>query len=67
VVVHQLKNALVVLLGSGPQIRAVLSGRMQGHGIRVIPGDRVTVEFSPYDASLGRVVYRPHRPRCEID
>jgi translation initiation factor IF-1 len=57
-VVHRLKNALVVLLDGGPQIRAVLSGRMQGNGIRVVTGDRVSVELSPYDLSLGRVVYR---------
>jgi translation initiation factor IF-1 len=57
-VVHQLKNALVVSLDSGPQIRAILSGRMQGHGIRCIAGDRVNVELSAYDLSLGRVVHR---------
>jgi translation initiation factor IF-1 len=49
---------MVALDNGGPQIRAVLSGRMQGHGIRVIAGDRVSVEPSPYDLSLGRVVYR---------
>jgi translation initiation factor IF-1 len=31
---------------------------MQGHGIRVVTGDRVSVELSPYDLRLGRVVYR---------
>jgi translation initiation factor IF-1 len=45
-------------LDSGPQIRATLSGRMQGHRIRVVAGDRVSVELSPHDLSLGRVVYR---------
>jgi translation initiation factor IF-1 len=57
-VVHRFKNALVVSLDDGPQIRAVLSGRMQGHGIRCIAGDRVSVEMSAYDLTLGRVVYR---------
>ena len=46
------------MLDGGPQIRAVLSGRMQGHGVRVVAGDRVSVEFSPYDPSLGRVTFR---------
>ena len=41
----------------GPQIRAVIAGRMQSAGIRVIAGDRVAVEMSP-DLTLGRVVYR---------
>jgi translation initiation factor IF-1 len=58
-VVHRLKNALMIRLDDGGlQIRAVLSGRMQGHGVRVVAGDRVTVEFSPNNPSLGRVVYR---------
>jgi translation initiation factor IF-1 len=57
-VVHRLKNALVIALDHGPQVRAVLSGRMQGNQIRVVCGDRVTVEFSPYDPTLGRVTFR---------
>jgi translation initiation factor IF-1 len=58
VVVHRLKNALIIALDGGLQVRAVLSGRMQGHGVRVVAGDRVSVEFSPKDPSLGRVIYR---------
>jgi translation initiation factor IF-1 len=46
------------MLDDGPQIRATLSGRKQGHGIRVVAGDRVSVELKPHDLSLGRVVYR---------
>ena len=56
-VVHRLKNALIVALDSGLQVRALLSGRMQSAGVRVVPGDRVRVELSP-DLTLGRVVYR---------
>jgi translation initiation factor IF-1 len=57
-VVHRLKNALVIALDGGLQVRAVLSGRMLGNGIHAMAGDRVSVEFSPHDPSLGRVVYR---------
>ena len=58
VVVHRLKNALVIAFDQGPQVRAVLSGRLQGRQIRVVCDDRVTVEFSPNNPRLGRVVYR---------
>jgi hypothetical protein len=43
-VIHRLKNALIVALDGGPQIRATLSDRMQGHDIRVVAGDRVSVD-----------------------
>lgn len=42
----------------GPTIVAKLSGRMRRFHIRVVPGDRVTVGVSPYDASKGLIVYR---------
>jgi translation initiation factor IF-1 len=57
-VVHRVKNALIIALDHGPQVRAVLSCRMQGNGVRVVAGDRVSVEFSPHDLSLGRVTFR---------
>lgn len=47
-----------VKLDDGPQIIAHLAGRMRVHHIRVLPGDRVRVELSPYDATKGRVVLR---------
>ncbi len=37
---------------------AHISGRMRLHWIRILPGDRVTVEFSPYDLTRGRIIYR---------
>lgn len=42
----------------GPVLVAKLSGRMRRFHIRVVPGDRVTVGVSPYDASKGLIVYR---------
>ncbi len=42
----------------GPTITAKLSGRMRRYRIRVVPGDRVTVGVSPYDATRGLIVYR---------
>ena len=43
---------------SGHQILAHISGKMRRHYIRIIPGDRVTVEVSPYDLTRGRITYR---------
>jgi translation initiation factor IF-1 len=45
-------------LESKPQVIAHLGGKMRKHFIRVVAGDRVTVELSPYDLSRGRIVYR---------
>lgn len=47
-----------VKLDEGDEILAHLSGRMRLYHIRVLPGDRVKVEMSPYDKSKGRIVYR---------
>jgi translation initiation factor IF-1 len=47
-----------VKLNDGREILAHLSGRMRLNFIRILPGDRVTVELSPYDQSKGRIVYR---------
>jgi len=43
---------------SGHQILCHVSGRMRRHRIRMLPGDIVTIEMSPYDLSKGRIVYR---------
>ncbi len=43
---------------SGHQILAHISGKMRRHYIRIIPGDKVTVEVSPYDLTRGRIIYR---------
>ncbi len=47
-----------VLLENGHEILAHLSGKMRLNKIRIMPGDRVRVELSPYDLSRGRIVYR---------
>ncbi|HBE89790.1 MAG TPA: translation initiation factor IF-1 [Candidatus Andersenbacteria bacterium] len=47
-----------VTLDSGQEIMAHLSGRMRVHRIRILPGDRVRVEMSPYDLTKGRIVQR---------
>lgn len=47
-----------VELENGQVIRAYLSGRMRKHFIKILPGDRVTVELSPYDLTKGRITYR---------
>ncbi len=47
-----------VLLDSGPEILAYISGKMRMHYIRILPGDRVVVEITPYDPGRGRIVYR---------
>ena len=47
-----------VVLENGHEILAHVSGRMRMHFIRILPGDTVTVEMSPYDLDKGRIVYR---------
>ena len=47
-----------VLLENGHEILAHLSGRMRMHRIRLLPGDKVKVQMSPYDLSKGRITYR---------
>lgn len=54
-----LPNAVFrVELDNGHQIIAHASGKMRMHFIRILPGDRVSIELSPYDLSRGRIVYR---------
>jgi translation initiation factor IF-1 len=58
-VVEPLPNAMFrVELDNGHKVLAHISGKMRMHYIRILPGDRVKVELSPYDLSRGRVVYR---------
>ncbi len=58
-VVETLPNAMFrVELDNGHKVLAHISGKMRMHYIRILPGDRVTVELSPYDLTRGRVVYR---------
>ncbi|HHO74964.1 MAG TPA: translation initiation factor IF-1 [Deltaproteobacteria bacterium] len=59
VVVEPLPNAMFrVELENGHQILAHISGKMRMHYIRILPGDKVQVEISPYDLTKGRIVYR---------
>jgi translation initiation factor IF-1 len=58
-VVEPLPNAMFrVELDNGHKILAHVSGKMRMHFIRILPGDRVLVEISPYDLTRGRIVYR---------
>jgi len=47
-----------VKLDNGHTILAHLSGKMRMHRIRIVPGDRVKVEMTPYDLTKGRIIYR---------
>ncbi len=58
-VVEPLPNATFkVELENGHQVLAHISGKMRMHYIKILPGDRVTVELSPYDLDRGRITYR---------
>jgi translation initiation factor IF-1 len=58
-VIEPLPNAMFrVELENGHKVLAHISGKMRMHYIRILPGDRVKLELSPYDLSRGRVVYR---------
>ena len=58
-VVETLPNAMFrVCLENGHEILAHISGKMRMHFIKILPGDKVTVELSPYDLTRGRITYR---------
>ena len=58
-VVEPLPNAMFrVELENGHQVLAHISGKMRMHYIRILPGDKVTVELPPYDLTRGRITYR---------
>jgi len=58
-VLETLPNAMFrVELPNGHKVLAHISGKMRMHFIRILPGDKVTIELSPYDLTRGRVVYR---------
>jgi len=58
-VIQSLPNATFrVELENGYEILAHISGKIRMHFIRILPGDRVKVEMSPYDLTQGRIVYR---------
>jgi translation initiation factor IF-1 len=59
VVTEPLPNAMFrVELDNGHKILAHISGKMRMHFIKILPGDRVKVELSPYDLTRGRITYR---------
>ena len=58
-ILESLPNAMFrVKLDNGHVILAHISGKMRMHFIRILPGDKVTVELSPYDLTRGRITYR---------
>ncbi|MDO9079214.1 MAG: translation initiation factor IF-1 [Desulfuromonadales bacterium] len=58
-VIEPLPNAMFrVKLDNGHVVLAHISGKMRKFYIRILPGDRVTVELSPYDLTRGRITYR---------
>jgi translation initiation factor IF-1 len=58
-VIEPLPNAMFrVELENGHEVLAHISGKMRKHFIRILPGDKVLVELSPYDLSRGRITYR---------
>lgn len=58
-VIDALPNAMFkVRLENGHEVLAHLAGKMRMHYIKIVPGDRVSVEISPYDLTKGRITYR---------
>ena len=58
-VVEKRPNAIfLVELENGHQVLAHISGKLRMHYIRILPGDKVTLELSPYDLSKGRIIWR---------
>ena len=59
VVLESLPNAMFkVELENGHQVLAHISGKLRMNFIRILPGDKVTMELSPYDLSKGRIIWR---------
>jgi translation initiation factor IF-1 len=59
VVIEPLPNAMFkVELANGHKVLAHISGKIRMHFIKILPGDKVTVELSPYDLTRGRITYR---------
>ena len=58
-ILESLKNAMFrVKLETGHEVIAYVSGKMRMNYIRILPGDKVTVELTPYDLGRGRIVFR---------
>jgi translation initiation factor IF-1 len=58
-ITESLSNAMFrVQLENGHEVIAHISGKMRMHYIKILPGDKVSIEMSPYDLSKGRIIYR---------
>jgi translation initiation factor IF-1 len=58
-IIETLPNAMFrVELENGHRVLAHISGKMRMHFIKILPGDKVTVQLSPYDLTRGRITYR---------
>jgi len=58
-IIEPLPNAMFrVELDNGHKVLAHISGKMRMHYIKILPGDKVTVELSPYDLTRGRIIFR---------
>ena len=69
VVTHELPDTRFrVTLANGHEVMAHLSGRLKKHRIKILPGDKVTLELTPYDLTKGRINFRhdsfPRAPRA---
>lgn len=63
-IIEPLPNAMFrVELDNGHKVLAHISGKMRMHFIKILPGDKVTVELSPYDLTRGRVIFRAKQAR----
>lgn len=63
-IIETLPNAMFrVELENGYRVLAHISGKMRMHYIKIMPGDTVTIELSPYDLTRGRITYRERRKR----
>ncbi|MFQ5949758.1 MAG: translation initiation factor IF-1 [Nitrospiria bacterium] len=63
-IIETLPNAMFrVELENGYRVLAHISGKMRMHYIKILPGDKVTIELSPYDLTRGRITYRERRRR----
>jgi translation initiation factor IF-1 len=59
IIKETLPNAtFIVRLDNGHEVLAHVSGKMRMHFIKILPGDKVSLELSPYDLSRGRIIYR---------
>ncbi len=59
IVTEALPNAIFTVdIGNGHKIMAHISGKLRMHYIKIVPGDKVTVQMSPYDLTRGRITWR---------